>query len=55
MLLGKPKDRFEVCNDFDGELVNLLRVVRDRPAEFLVELGLLPLDSREEFGDWVRF
>ena len=55
MLLGKPKDKFEVYNDFDGELVNLFRVVRDRPAEFLLELGLLPLNSREEFGDWVRF
>lgn len=55
MLFGKPKDKFEVYNDFDGELVNLFRVVRDRPAEFLLELGLLPLNSREEFGDWVRF
>lgn len=55
MLFGKPKDKFEVYNDFDGELVNLFRVVRDRSAEFLLELGLLPLNSREEFGDWVRF
>lgn len=55
MLFGKPKDKFEVYNDVDGELVNLFRVVRDRPAEFLLELGLLPLNSREEFGDWARF
>ena len=45
MLLGKPKDKFEVYNDLDDELVNLFRCVRDRPAEFLLELGLLPLNS----------
>ncbi len=55
MLLGKPKDKFEVYNDFDGELVNLFRVVRDRCAEFLLELDLLPLNSREEFRDWLNF
>ena len=52
MLLGKPKDKFEVYNDLDDELVNLFRCVRDRPAEFLLELGLLPLNSRTEFGEW---
>lgn len=51
MLLGKPKDKFEVYNDLDDELVNLFRCVRDRPAEFLLELGLLPLNSRTEFGN----
>ena len=55
VLLGKPEDKFEVYNDLDGELVNLFRVVRDRSEEFLLELGLLPLNSREEFAEWVRF
>lgn len=55
MLLGKPKDQFEVYNDLDDELVNLFRCVRDRPAEFLLELGLLPLNSRTEFGEWLKF
>ncbi len=55
MLLGKPKEKFEVYNDFEGELVNLFRVVRDRCAEFLLELDLLPLNSREEFAEWVSF
>ena len=54
-LLGKPKDKFEVYNDLDDELVNLFRCVRDRPAEFLLELGLLPLNSRTEFGEWLKF
>ena len=55
MLFGKPKDAFEVYNDFDSELVNLFRVVKDRNLEFLLELGLLPLNSREDFFDWVDF
>jgi DNA adenine methylase len=55
VLLGKPKDKFEVYNDLDDELVNLFRCVRDRPAEFLLELGLLPLNSRTEFGEWLKF
>ena len=55
VLLGKEPCKFEVFNDIDGELVNLFRCVRDRLAELLLELGLLPLNSREEFGDWVRF
>lgn len=55
VLLGKPKDKFEVYNDLDGELVNLIRVIKDRSAEFLLELGLLPINSREEFNEWLRF
>ena len=48
MLLGKPESKFEVYNDIDGELVNLFRVIKNRPAELLLELGLLPLNSRAE-------
>lgn len=55
VLLGKPKDKFEVYNDLDGELVNLIHVIKDRPAEFLLELGLLPINAREEFSQWLRF
>ena len=39
----------------DGELVNCFRVIRNRPAEFLLDLGMLPLNSREEFNEWLRF
>ena len=39
VLLGKPKSKFEVFNDVDGELVNLFHCIRDRFEEFLVELG----------------
>ena len=55
MLLGKPESKFEVYNDIDGELVNLFRVIKNRPAELLLELGLLPLNSRAEFNDWLHF
>ena len=55
MLLGKPEGKFEVYNDIDGELVNLFRVIKNRPAELLLELGLLPLNSRAEFNDWLHF
>lgn len=55
MLLGKPKDKFEVYNDLDDELVNLFHCVKDRPAELLLELGLLPVNSRTEFQEWLHF
>lgn len=55
VLLGKPKDKFEVYNDLDGELVNLIQVIKNRSAEFLLELGLLPINAREEFAQWLRF
>lgn len=49
VLLGKEPSKFEVYNDIEGELVNFFRVVKNRPAELLLELDLLPLNSREEF------
>lgn len=56
MLLGKEPSKFEVYNDIEGELVNFFRVVKNRPAELLLELDLLPLNSREEFASlpWKR-
>ena len=55
VLLGHDPVDFEVYNDVDGELVNCFRVIRSRPAEFLLDLGMLPLNSREEFNEWLRF
>ena len=55
VLLGKPPSKFEVYNDIDGELVNLFRVAKNRIAELLLELDLLPLNSREEFDAWLHF
>jgi len=55
VLLGKEESRFEVYNDVDSELVNCFRVIRNRPAELLLELDLLPLNSREDFMCWLHF
>lgn len=55
MLLGKEPSKFEVYNDIEGELVNFFRIVKNRPAELLLELDLLPLNSREEFSSWLHF
>lgn len=56
VLLGKEKpDKFEVYNDFNGNLVNLFRCMRDRPLAFIKELGFLPLNARDDFFMLKRF
>jgi len=56
VLLGKEKpDKFEVFNDRDGDLVNFFRVAKNRTAELLLELGLLPINSRLDFEAWRAF
>lgn len=48
MLLGKSKpDKFEVYNDYNANLVNLFQCMRDRPMEFIRELGFLHLNARD--------
>lgn len=50
-MLGKKKtDKFEVYNDFNHNLVNLFRCMRDRPLAFIKELGFYPLNSRDDFN-----
>lgn len=51
VLLGKKKtDKFEVYNDFNHNLVNLFRCMRDSPLAFIKELGFYPLNSRDDFN-----
>ena len=51
VLLGKAKpDPFEVYNDYNSNLVNLFRCMRDRPVALIRELGFLTLNSREDFN-----
>lgn len=45
----KPDSCEEIYNDFNGNLVNLFRCVRDRPMALMRELRFLPLNSRDEF------
>lgn len=48
VLLRKPRSYAEVYNDLDGEMVNLFRMVRDRPNELRRALELTPF-SRADF------
>ncbi len=41
LLLNKQPSPLEVYNDYNGELVNLFRTVRDHPVEFQNRLGYL--------------
>ncbi len=51
VLFGKSPDSrcMEVYNDFNSNLANLFFCVKHRPVAFLLELGFLPLNSRDEF------
>ena len=56
VLLGKKKpDKFEVYNDYNHNLVNLFRCMRDRPMAFIKELGFYPLNSRDDFNVIKKF
>lgn len=56
VLLGKAvPDKFEVYNDYNANLVNLFRCMRDRPLSFIHELGFLNLNSRDDFNVIKRF
>ena len=48
VLFHKPPGKFEVYNDFNSNLANLYRCVRDKPAE-LCEALRYTLNSREDF------
>ena len=50
MLLGKPEVHpFEVYNDFDRNLVNLFRCMKERTMATIREIGFCNLNSREDF------
>lgn len=56
VLLGKPTiDSFEVYNDFDRNLANLFRCMKDRTMATIRELGFCHLNSREDFIAIRRF
>lgn len=56
VLLGKAvPDKFEVYNDYNANLVNLFRCMRDRPMEFIRELEFLNLNARDDFVVLKRF
>lgn len=50
VLLGKPEIHpFEVYNDFDRNLVNLFRCMKERTMATIREIGFCNLNSREDF------
>lgn len=55
VLFGKVPEQMEVYNDYNSNLTNLFRCVRDQPLEFLKELDFLPLNGREEFEFLKRY
>jgi DNA adenine methylase len=50
VLLRKPRSETEVYNDIDGEIVNLMKVVRDHGEELARKLDLTPY-ARDEFRE----
>jgi DNA adenine methylase len=48
VLLCKPKAWAEIYNDLDGEVVNVFRMLRDRPADLKRQLELTPW-ARDEY------
>lgn len=53
VLLGQATEApFEVYNDFDRDLVNLFRCMRDRNFAFLQELGFHAINARDDFDVW---
>ena len=48
VLLNKPPSYLETVNDVDSNVVNLFRMIRDRPAELARLVALTPF-AREEF------
>ena len=51
----KPGSVMEVYNDFNSDLANMFRCIRDRPMALLKELGFLPLNGRDEFNILKKF
>jgi DNA adenine methylase len=45
----------EIYNDFDSNLTNLFNIVKFRPIEFVNEVGLYSLNSRDDFFMLKRF
>lgn len=57
MLMNRPVKQgcLEVYNDYNSNLTNLFFCVKERPLALLVELGFLPLNSRDEFEALKRY
>ena len=50
ILFAKHKEKFEVYNDFNSDLVNMFRCIKERPMALIKALKFYNLHSRQEFG-----
>ena len=55
VLFGKRPEGMEVYNDYNSDLTNLFRCVKDKPLSLIKELGFFPLNGREEFDYLKKF
>ena len=53
--LDCPQSSLKIYNDFNSDLVNLMRCARDRPLALMREIGFLTLNSREDFEVFKKF
>lgn len=49
ILLSKQPHKFEAYNDYNSDLVNMFRCIKDLGLSFFSTAGLFPLNSRQEF------
>ncbi|MCM1439664.1 MAG: DNA adenine methylase [Roseburia sp.] len=54
VFFNKPPSRIETINDLDGEIVNLFRVIRERPEELAQAVALTPYSRGEYEQSWER-
>lgn len=52
VLVSKPRSKYEIYNDVNGDLTHFFRVVRDRPDELASWLTSVPY-SRSQYEEWV--
>lgn len=52
VLVSKPRSKYEIYNDVNGDLTHFFRVVRDRPDELAIWLSSVPY-SRSQYEEWV--
>ncbi|MDA3731410.1 DNA adenine methylase [Niameybacter massiliensis] len=53
--LDCPPSTLKVYNDFNANLVNLMRCARDKPLALMREIGFLTLNSRDDFEVFKKF
>ncbi len=53
--LDTPNGCMRVYNDFNSDLVNLMRCARDKPLALIKEIGFLTLNSRADFEMCKKF